>query len=77
MKGQALADFVAEFTGIPIGEPMEEMESQNQTPSWKFFVDGSSNEHNARACLILITPEGHRFHCAIRFDFIASNNEVE
>ena len=27
--------------------------------------------------MILVTPEGHRFHCAIRFDFTASNNEVE
>ena len=27
--------------------------------------------------MILITPEGHRFHCAIRFDFTASNNEAE
>ena len=22
-------------------------------------------------------PEGHRFHCAIRFDFTASNSEAE
>ena len=27
--------------------------------------------------MILITPDGHRFHCAIRFDFTASNNEAE
>ena len=27
--------------------------------------------------MILITPEGHRIHCAIRFDFTASNNEAE
>ena len=25
----------------------------------------------------MITPEGHRFQCAIRFDFTASNNEAE
>ena len=25
----------------------------------------------------MITPKGHRFHCAIRFDFTASNNEAE
>ena len=25
----------------------------------------------------MITPEGHRFHCAIRFDFMGSNNEAE
>ena len=25
----------------------------------------------------MITPDGHRFHCAIRFNFSASNNEAE
>ena len=41
------------------------------------LVDGSSNENGSGAGIILISPEGHRFHCAIRFDFTASNNEVE
>ena len=41
------------------------------------FVDGSSNEHNAGAGLILVMTEEHRFNCAIRFDFTASNNEAE
>ena len=27
--------------------------------------------------MILIKPEEHRFHCTIRFDFTASNNEAE
>ena len=56
---------------------MVETDNQNQTPAWKLFVDGSSNEHNAGAGLILITPEGHWFHCAIIFNFTSPNNEVE
>ena len=80
IKGQALADFIAKFTELTDGEQNKELEkpeSQNQPPSWKLFTDGSSNEHHAGAGVILITPEGHQFHCAIRFDFTASNNEAE
>ena len=50
---------------------------KKKAPSWKLFTDGSSNECHAGAGVILITPEGHRFHCAIRFDFTASHNEAE
>ena len=77
MKGQALVDFVTELTGLKDIESTEEPEPQSQTPSWKLFTDGSSNEHHTEAGVILITSEGHRFHCAIRFDFTTSNNEVE
>ena len=44
---------------------------------WKIFVDGSSNENGSGAGIILISPEGHRFHSALRFGFKASNNEAE
>ena len=41
------------------------------------YVDGSSNDGGSRASLILVSPEGHQIHCALRFGFKASNNEVE
>ena len=75
-----MADLVAEFTELPDSEQCEQPEApmpQDKTPSWKLFTDGSSNESHAGAGVILITLEGHRFHCAIRFDFAASNNEAE
>ena len=40
-------------------------------------MDGSSNEGGLGASLILVRPEGHRMHCALKFGFKASNNEVE
>ena len=40
-------------------------------------MDSSSNENGSRARIILISPEGHRFHSALRFGFKASNNETE
>ena len=46
-------------------------------PKRDVYVDGSSNEGISRASLILVSLEEHRMHCALRFEFKASNNEVE
>ena len=40
-------------------------------------MDGASNESCAGAGVILVSPEGHRIHSAIRFKFDALNNEAE
>jgi len=72
IKGQALADFVVEFTGLPV-DAVEEV----QPVRWKLYVDGSSNDNGSGAGLVLHTPEGHKVTAAIRFEFTASNNEAE
>ena len=78
IKGQALADFIAEFTN-PEGERLEEVPitTTAKLPRWELFVDRSSNEGGSGAGLILVSPEGHRVHYALRFGFKASNNETE
>ena len=40
-------------------------------------MDGLLNEGRSGAGLILVSPEGHRVHCALRFGFKTSNNEAE
>ena len=40
-------------------------------------MDGSSSEERARAGVMLISPEGHRILCALKFNFPATNNEAE
>ncbi|XP_024021689.1 uncharacterized protein LOC112091692 [Morus notabilis] len=72
IKGQALADFVVEFAGLPDGA-----EEGNAPQRWKLYVDGSSNEYGSGAGLVLHTPEGHKITLAIRFEFPVSNNEAE
>ncbi|XP_024017090.1 uncharacterized protein LOC112090316 [Morus notabilis] len=72
IKGQALADFVAEFIGLP-----DNVEKADKSPRWKHYVDGSSNDNGNGAGLVLHTPEAHKITSAIRFEFPASNNEVE
>ena len=40
-------------------------------------MDGASNDTGSEASMMLISPEGHKIHCAIRFGFKALNNEAE
>ena len=40
-------------------------------------MDDDSNNSGSRVSMMLISPEGHKIHCAIRFGFKESNNEAE
>ncbi|XP_052196167.1 uncharacterized protein LOC127803734 [Diospyros lotus] len=71
IKGQILADFVAEFT-----EPTEEP-APPTSPVWELFVDGFSSEHGSGDGVLLVSPEGHKIPYALRFGFRATNNEAE
>ena len=78
IKGQALVDFIAEF------RTLEEKRSEEaptiltvRIPKWGLYIDRSSNEGGSGAGQILVSPEGHRMHYALRFKFKASNNETE
>ena len=44
---------------------------------WKLYVDGSATDNASGAGIILVTPIGHKFHLALRFEFEATNNESE
>ncbi|XP_024024509.1 uncharacterized protein LOC112092474 [Morus notabilis] len=83
IKGQALADFFAEFTGFPNeagavdGPPPPPPPGPPSPPRWKLYVDGSSNDNGSGAGLVLHTPESHKITSAVRFEFSASNNEAE
>ncbi|PON34666.1 Ribonuclease H, partial [Parasponia andersonii] len=78
IKGQALADFIAEFTyDVDLPTRVLKKPASGTSKLWKLYVDGSSNENGAGAGLVLISPEGHNIHCALCFKFPVSNNEVE
>ena len=44
---------------------------------WTLYVDGASNDIGFGAGIMLISPKGHKIHCALGFGFKASNNEAE
>ncbi|KAL5840124.1 hypothetical protein ACOSQ4_012732 [Xanthoceras sorbifolium] len=71
IKGQAVADFIFEFTEpiIDIVFPTD-TEEGNIYP-WKLHVDCASNSHGSGAGMVLTTPEQDEVECALRFNFKA------
>ena len=86
VKGQILADLVAEFT-----EPaLEEMSttqnmdgksvgtiSLQEPPIWKVYIDGAANQMGSRVRLVLVSPKKLTVEKSLRLGFSATNNEAE
>nr|GEX10288.1 reverse transcriptase domain-containing protein [Tanacetum cinerariifolium] len=51
--------------------------AETQEEPWTLFTDGSSYVDGSGAGLILTNPDGVEFTYALRFQFVASNNEAE
>ncbi|KAM1302456.1 hypothetical protein ACFX2H_013381 [Malus domestica] len=85
-KGQAVADFIADFTypvdivSTPkevVSLPSKAQKIEPTAPAWSVYVNGSSNQQGCGAGLILTTPNKVAMEYALRFKFKASNNEAE
>ena len=86
IKGQVLADLVAEFAELPIetltelrdveGKPVDVV-SASKPPCWKVYVDGVANQRGSEVGLVLITPKRATIEKSLRLGFSASNNEAE
>ena len=86
IKGQVLADLVAEFA-----EPLVEIvaEERNMSgksvgeismprpPCWKVYVDGAANQRGSGVGLVLMSPEKTIMEKSLRLRFLATNNEAE
>ena len=86
IKGQVLADLVAEFTEPPIEEleSAENMDeklvgtiSQYRLLTWEVYVDGVSNQKGSGIGVVLISSKNVIIEKSLRFDFLATNNEAE
>jgi ribonuclease HI len=75
IKGQVIADFIAEFTDGT--EPPTQEDSTSNLEPWFIDVDGSSNKCSSGAGLVITAPNGLTTEYAIRFGFEASNNVAE
>ena len=77
IKGQALTDFIVKFT-TPKEKRPEETPTIPTTkiPKWGLYMDGSSNEGGSEAIMILVSPEGHRMHCALKFGFTSGETHL-
>ena len=86
IKGQVLADLVAEFA-----ECLEEMEGGSEKLGeglvgvasvqcllpWKLYVDGAANQRGSGVGLVLVSPERITIEKSLRLNFSAINNEAE
>nr|XP_027108775.1 uncharacterized protein LOC113728583 [Coffea arabica] len=77
IKAQALTDFLAEGTSLPVSEPSSMPEAARPEEPWVLFVDGASSKEGSGTGLLLTSPTGEELTYAFRFDFPASNNEAE
>nr|GEW95224.1 reverse transcriptase domain-containing protein [Tanacetum cinerariifolium] len=76
IRGQILADFITKRPNEE--DPLMKTPAEEVIPEpWTLFTNGSSCLEGSGAGLILISPGGEEFTYALRFEFDASNNEVE
>ena len=86
IKGQVLADLVAEFAEPPVEIVTEQRNVDEKsidvisvpgTPCWKVYVDGTANQRGSGVGLVLISPEKTIIEKSLKLGFLAINNEAE
>ena len=86
IKGQVLADLVAEFIESPIEVEVEKhrlgakqvpvISLQGPSP-WKFYVDGAANRRGSEVGLIVVSLERITIEKSLRLGFSAMKNKEE
>ncbi|XP_050248421.1 uncharacterized protein LOC126695638 [Quercus robur] len=88
VKGQVLADLVAEFAEptlegkevsglLGADEKMISTISPHEHTWWKAHIDGAANQRGSGVGLVVLSPEGITIEKSLRLGFSATNNEVE
>ena len=86
VKGQVLANLVAEFTEPEVDELLADRNkdekyvdtiSQYCPPTWEVHVDGASNQKGSGVGLVLTSSEKVVIEKSLWLDFPALNNEAE
>ncbi|GJX50761.1 reverse transcriptase domain-containing protein [Tanacetum coccineum] len=80
IKGQILADFLAETPLLEIREAKNEKVKRKEPEpenAWKLFTDGASSSDGSGAGLMVVSPEGKEYTYALWFEFETTNNEAE
>ena len=86
VKGQVLADLVAEFAETPSKDELEEQNMDEKSVDiislqeplpWMVYVDGAVNHRGSGVGLVLISPEKITIEKSLRLGFLTMNNEAE
>ena len=70
IKGQVVADFIAEFTN---GED----KGANEYLQWSIHTGGSSNKQAGGVGVVLLSPEGDVIERMVHLNFPTTNNEAK
>ena len=86
VKGQVLADLLAEFAELPeeieikrhgMDEKSVGLISTQDPSSWRVYVDGVANQRGSGVSLVLVSPEKITIEKSSRLGFSATNNEAK
>ena len=86
IKGQVLADLVAEFAETPFEEKVEKqnmdgksvnMVSLQEPSPWRVHIDGVVNQRGSGVGLVIISPKKIIIEKSLRLGFSATNNKAE
>ena len=85
VKGQVLANLVAEFTETPVKNESKEHYIDEKSVGqivvqellqWKVYMDGAANQKGSNVGLVLISPEKLVMEKSLKLGFTATNNEA-
>ena len=86
VKGQVLADLVAEFPETPLEDRLKEQNmdgksigviSLQEPLSWKVYIDDAANHRESGVRLVLVSPGNIIIEKSLKLGFLATNNEAE
>ena len=86
IKGQVLADLVAEFTECPketwskesrVSEAWVSAITIPNPSTWKLYVEGAANQKGSSVGIVLISPEKITIEKSLRLGFPTMNNEAK
>ena len=86
IKGQVLADLVAEFAELPedievkrhgMDEKLVGLISTQDPLSWRVYMDGAASQRGSGVGLVLVSPEKITIEKSLRLRFSATNNKAE
>ena len=86
IKGQVLADLVAEFAECPeeieggsekLDEGLIGVVSVQCPPPWELYVDEAANQRESGVGLVLVSPERITIEKSLRLNFSTTNNEAK
>ena len=86
VKGQVLADLVAEFVEASLESEIEVPHMDGKSVGsitlqellyWKVYVDGVANQRGSGVELLLVSPERLTIEKSLKLSFSTTNNEAE